>query len=154
MQQQHIASVDFTWMMQTLGFCSKTQRKKRHVQHQNSTKESIATTSTRGVKTSLKKWICVLSNFIVYIWIRSICRMEAMFPGVEFSWTLSRFTKRKGNSSCYVHVLYKTSHRRVHVVAVQWTSKEYTRSMMQVQSYCFAHKTNCLLTLSSASWSR
>ena len=42
MQQQHIASVDFTWMMQTLGFCSKTQGEKHHVQPQNSTKESIA----------------------------------------------------------------------------------------------------------------
>ena len=39
--------------------------------------------------------------------------MEAMFPGVEFSRILSRFIKRKGNSSCYVHVLYKTSHRSV-----------------------------------------
>ena len=29
-------------MMQTLGFCSKTQGEKHHVQHQNSTKESIA----------------------------------------------------------------------------------------------------------------
>ena len=32
-------------MMQTLGFCSKTQGKKRHVQHQNSTKESILLSS-------------------------------------------------------------------------------------------------------------
>ena len=39
--------------------------------------------------------------------------MEAMFAGVEFSRTLSRFIKRKGNSSCYVHILYKTSHWRV-----------------------------------------
>ena len=93
-------------------------------------------------------------KLIAYIWIRSVCQMEAIFPEVEFSRNLSRFIKRKGNSSCYVHVLYKTSHRRIHVVAVQWTSKEYTRSMMHVQSYCFAHKTNCLLTLSSASWSR
>ena len=29
-------------MMKTLGFCSKTQGEKHHVQHQNSTKESIA----------------------------------------------------------------------------------------------------------------
>ena len=41
-----------------------------------------------------------------------------------------------------------------HVVVVQWTSKEYAKSMMHVQSCCFAHKTNCLLTLSSSSWSR
>ena len=32
-------------MMQTLGFCSKTQGKKHHVQHQNSTKESILLSS-------------------------------------------------------------------------------------------------------------
>ena len=56
-----------------------------------------------------KKWICVLSNLIASIWTRSICQMQATFPGVEFLRILFRFKKRKENSSSYVHVLHKTS---------------------------------------------
>ena len=40
-----------------------------------------------------------------------------------------------------------------HVVVVQWTSKEYTKSTMHLQNCCFAHKNYHLLTLSSSSWS-
>ena len=65
------------------------------------------------VKTSLKKLICVFSNFIAYIWTLSVCQMYASSPGVEFLRTLFRFKKRKGNSSSFVHVLRKTSHLEV-----------------------------------------
>ena len=41
---------------------------------------------------------------------RLICQMWAIFHGVEFLRTLSRFKKRKENSSSYVHVLHKTRH--------------------------------------------
>ena len=43
------------------------------------------------------------------IWTRSICQMQATFPGVEFLSILFKFKKRKENSSFYVHVLHKTS---------------------------------------------
>ena len=33
---------------------------------------------------SEKKGICVLSNLIASVWVRSICQMQATFPGVEF----------------------------------------------------------------------
>ena len=57
-----------------------------------------------------KKWICVLSNFIIVsIWTRSICQIQATFPGVEFLRILFRFKKRKENSLSYVQVLHKTS---------------------------------------------
>ena len=36
---------------------------------------------------------------------------------------------------------------RFHVVVVQWTSKKCTKSVMYVQSSCFAHKSNFSLTL-------
>ena len=38
---------------------------------------------------------------------RSICQMQATFPGIEFLRILFRFKKRKENSWSYVHVLYK-----------------------------------------------
>ena len=41
------------------------------------------------------------------IWTRSICQMQATFPGVELVRILFNFKKRKENSSSYVHVLRK-----------------------------------------------
>ena len=56
-----------------------------------------------------KKWSCVLSNLVESIWTRSICQMQATFPGVEFLRILFRFKKRKENSWSYVLVLHKTA---------------------------------------------
>ena len=80
-------------------------------------------TTTKAVKTSLKnELICVLSNLIASIWTRSICQMQATFPGVEFVRTLFKFKKSKENSLSYVHVLHKRSNsevsRRGHAVDV------------------------------------
>ena len=61
----------------------------------------------RQWKRRWKKWICVLSNLLASIWARSICQMQATFPGVEFLRILFRFKKRKKNSSSYAHVLHK-----------------------------------------------
>ena len=47
-----------------------------------------------GSKNAGKKWIYVLSNLIASIWTRSICQMQATFPGVEFLRILFRFKKR------------------------------------------------------------
>ena len=74
---------------------------------------SNATTTASAVKTSLKKWICVLSNLIPSIWTRSICQIQVTFPGVEFLRILFKFKKRKENSLSYVHVLHKTSNKDV-----------------------------------------
>ena len=62
-----------------------------------------------GIENVGKKMICVLSSLIASIWTRSICQMQATFPGVEFLRILFRFEKRKENSSSYVHVPHKTS---------------------------------------------
>ena len=66
------------------------------------------TTAAAAVKTSVKKMN--LRSFKlnrVYL-ARSICQMQATFPGVEFLRILFRFKKMKENSSSYVHVLHKT----------------------------------------------
>ena len=56
-----------------------------------------------------KKMNCVLSNLIASIWTRSICQMQATFPGVEFLRIPFKFKKSKEHSSSYIHVLHKTS---------------------------------------------
>ena len=65
----------------------------------------------RQWKRRLKKLICALSNLIASIWTRSICQMQATFPG----------------ELPYVHVPIKRQIRRFHVVVVQWTSKKCTK---------------------------
>ena len=70
---------------------------------------TLSKATTTAVKTSIKKWICVLSNLIASIWTCSICQMQATFHGVEFLRILFRFKKRKENSSSYVHFLHNTS---------------------------------------------
>jgi len=65
-----------------------------------------------------------LRPFIASIWPRSIRQVWAIFPGAEFYRTLSRFKKKKENSSSYVHVLHI---RRFGVVVGQWTSKQCTK---------------------------
>ena len=66
-----------------------------------------------------KKWICVLSNLITSIWIRSICQMQATFPGVEFLSILFRYQIRRRMSKSSI----KRQIRTFHVVVVQWTLK-------------------------------
>ena len=56
-----------------------------------------------------KKWICVLWNLIASVWTRSVCQIQAIFPGVRFLRIIFKFKKRKENSSSYVHVLHKAS---------------------------------------------
>ena len=77
------------------------------------------------MKTSVKKWICVLSNLIASIWTRSICQIQATFRGVKILRILFRLKKMKENSSSYVYVNRQI--RRFHVVVVQWTSKKCTK---------------------------
>ena len=66
-----------------------------------------------GSENVSKKIIYFLSNLIASIWTRSICQVQATFPGVEFLRILFRFKKRKENSSLYVHVLHKRSNWEV-----------------------------------------
>ena len=62
-----------------------------------------------GSENVAKKLICVLSNLIASVWTRSICQIQATFPGVKFLRILFRLKKMKENSSSYAHDLHKSS---------------------------------------------
>ena len=47
-----------------------------------------------AAKTSLQKWICVLSVFIAIISTHWLCQMWANTPGIEFLRTIFKFRKR------------------------------------------------------------
>ena len=57
-------------------------------------------------KTSLKKWIRTVSDFIDLIQVQLTCQMLTKFAGVESERTVFKFRKRK-NKLCCVHQLYK-----------------------------------------------
>ena len=77
-----------------------------------------------------------------------MCQMQVTFPVVEFLRTLSRFKKRKENSSLCVHVLQKTNHMHgFHLKVIdQWMSKKCTKKCDSAVFF-FSHKTKCFLKL-------
>ena len=59
------------------------------------------------------------------------------------------------NLSSYVHVFHNTAHERVSRRSQSCSRRQryVIKRVMHAQSCCFAHKTNCFLTLSlSSSW--
>ena len=59
-------------------------------------------------RTSLKKWICVPSVFIVIIPTHLLCQMYANPPEAEFQVTISKLRKRNKISPSLVYVLHET----------------------------------------------
>ena len=74
-------------------------------------------------------------NLIVLILSRSIRQMLAIFWR-EFQKSVSKLRKRKRKSLSWVHVLHKTWN--FHVEVMQWLQRNVQKSVMHVQSCCFA----------------
>ena len=93
-----------------------------------------------ATKTSLTKWIHAASNFIALIPSRSVRQILAFFFfGVEFYITVAKFRKRKRKS---LSLFTSSSKREIgyfHVVVVQWWQRNVLKSVMHVQSCCFAN---------------
>ena len=76
--------------------------------------------------------------------------MLAKYSGVESERTILKFRKRRRKFPCNVFT-YSTKHGReiskFHVAVVQRWLRNVQKSVMQVQSYCFAKKSFCILTV-------
>ena len=90
-------------------------------------------------KRHVKKWIRSTSNFIALIPTRTIRQMLVIFSGAEFKKTVSEFRKRKRKSllSSFTSST-KREIRHFHVVVVQRRQRNVQKSVMHVQSCCFA----------------
>ena len=90
---------------------------------------------------SLKKWICIVSNFIDCFKFHLICQMLAKFSGVESERTVSMFRKEKK----HFRVLFTYSIKRareigeIHVAIVQQWLRNVQKSVIHVQICCFAN---------------
>ena len=106
-----------------------------------------ATTTPTATKTSLKKWICAASNFIALIPSRLIRRM---LPKFFWSWNIKDCIKVQEKKKKVVVFCSPSSTKReirqFHVVVVQRRQRNVQKSMMHVQSCCFAYL-NLLLFL-------
>ena len=70
--------------------------------------ETLRSNDATATRTSVKKWICVLSVFIVIISTLLLCRMQASPPEAEYQETISKLSERSKISSLLVYVLHKT----------------------------------------------
>ena len=84
--------------------------------HRLGTSRSNDATATR---TSLKKWICVLSVFIAIIPIHLLCQLLANPPGVEFQRTIFKLRKRNKFRRWLFTFSIKREIRHFDVVVVQ-----------------------------------
>ena len=91
-------------------------------------------------KTSLKKWICITSDLINRIQFQLICQMLAKYFVVESERTLFRFRKRKKNSVLFTYFIKRAREiSKFHVVVVLRRLGNVQKSVMHVQSCCFAN---------------
>ena len=110
----------------------------------NVTLRTLSSNDATASRTSLKKWICILSVFIAIFPTILLCQMWANTSGVEFLRNIAKFQERNKISSLLVYILHKTR-EIVHfqVVVVQIRQRNVQKSVMHVQSCCFSYYTNC-----------
>ena len=89
-------------------------------------------------KTSLKKWICAASNFIALIPSRLIRQMLTNFLELNSKGLHQSSGKEKESCCLLVPSSTKREIRQFHVVVVQRRKRNVQRSVMHVQSCCFA----------------
>ena len=85
------------------------------------------------VKTSLKKLICVLSNLIASTKTRSICQMQATFPGVEFLKTLFNFIQVQKEEGKFVVARPRRS-LMFKCTKIRWVHNYLTRALALITS--------------------
>jgi len=100
-----------------------------------------------ATKTSLKNCSCAVSNFIALILSHSIRQNLAIFSGVEYySKRLYRSSEKEEESRCLVFTFSrKREIRHFHVGVVQQRQRNVQKSMVHVQSCCFANLNQLLL---------
>ena len=101
---------------------------------------SRGATTTTVAKTFPKKCIQTVSKFIALIPSHYCQLMLMSLPGVEFSRTVSNFKKRILENRCLAFMFStKRKIRQFYVVVILWQQINVQKSVIQVQSCCFAN---------------
>jgi len=101
---------------------------------------TLRSNDATATRTSLKKWIYVLSVFIATIPTHLLCQMYVNPPEVEFLGTLS---EREIKLRCLFTYSIKCEIRHFDVVFVQKRQRNVQTTVMYGESYGFAYKTYC-----------
>ena len=107
--------------------------------HWRASATRTATATATASKTSLKKWTCAASNFIALVPSRLIVWMLAIFFEAD-SKGLHQSSAKEKESCCLVFP--SSTNREIghfHVLVVQWRQRNVQKSVMHVQSCCFAN---------------
>ena len=100
-------------------------------------------------KTSLKKLIRTVSNFIDLILFHLICQILAIFSGIESERTVFKFRERKSFCAVFTYFIKRWREiRKFHIAVVQRRLRNVQKRVVHVQSGCFA-SINLLLFCSS-----
>ena len=99
-------------------------------------------------KRHLKMGIRLTSNFIALNQLRSMRQMLTIFSGVLYRSSGKEYLRK--SLSCVLTSSTKPEFRHFHVVVVQWRQRNLQKSVMHVQSCCFANLQ--LLLFSRSRW--
>ena len=88
---------------------------------------TLRSNDVTATKTSLKKWIFVLSVFIANIPIHLLCQMWANPPGAEFGGTYPSSEREIKFHHCLFTYSIKCEIRHFHVVVMQKRAKKCTK---------------------------
>ena len=86
-------------------------------------------------KTSLKKWIHAVTNFIDLIQFHLICQMLAKFSGVKSERIMSKLTKKEKKIVKLCSPTPYSRHVKFHATVVQRRLRNVQESVMHVQSF-------------------
>ena len=86
-------------------------------------------------KTSLKKWIHTVTNFIDLIQFHLICQMLAKFSGVKSERIMSKLTKKEKKIVKLCSPTPYSRHVKFHATVVQRRLRNVQESAMHVQSF-------------------
>ena len=101
-------------------------------------REFKITRQLTATKTSHEKWIHIFSVSIMVISTCLLCQMQANSSGAEFLSTISSLI------ACFCPS-QKVIIRHFHMVVVQWRQRNVQKSVMHMQSCCFALSSYCFL---------
>ena len=83
-------------------------------------------------------------NFVTNIPTHLKCHMWVNFPETEFLGTKPKIKRsRERNLSSSAYLLNKTSHKEISLFSRTGKAKKCTKSLLHVQSCCFADQTYC-----------
>ena len=93
----------------------------------------------------LQKWVCTVSTSLILFNFISFFKMFVKVSGFESERTVSKLEKEKENFCVVYSKKWAREIRKFPVAVLQWWQRNVQKSLMQMQSCCFANNIILLL---------